>query len=318
MPSKKIAFVDTVHDVLRKGLEQLGWTCSDLTESTLQEIENQINDYQGIVIRSRFTLDKNFLSKATNLEFIARSGSGLENIDVDYCKHRNIQLFNSPEGNRNAVAEHAVGMLLALFNQLIKADTEVRSGKWDREGNRGLELEGKTVGIIGYGNNGSTFAKVLSGFGVEILAFDKYKRKFGNDRIQEVSLDEIFLRADIVSFHIPQNNETIGFLNDEFVSKMKKPFYVLNLSRGKIVSTAALLKALDSGKILGACLDVLEFEKPSFELSDEKKSGEYSPMKNLFSRKNVILSPHVAGWTEESYYKLSLVLLEKVKKHYSK
>jgi len=313
---KKVAFLDTVHDVLWKGLENLGWTCVDLTETDESKVAEQISSCHGIVIRSRFSLDQNFLLKATSLEFIARSGSGLENIDVDYCKQRNIHLFNSPEGNRNAVAEHGIGMLLALFNQLIKADAEVRMAKWDREANRGFELEGKTVGIIGYGNNGSAFAKVLSGFGVEILAHDKYKSSFGNDRVLESSLEDIFQRADIVSFHIPQNKETINFLNDDFVSKMRKPFYLLNLSRGKIVSTVSLLKGLDSTKILGACLDVLEFEQPSFELADDSKKGQYSAMNELFSRKNVILTPHVAGWTNESYFKLSSVLLEKIRLHF--
>lgn len=314
---KKVAFLDTVHEILWNGLTEMGWECVDLTSTEKSAIIECISDFQGIVVRSRFPMDKEFLSHAGQLEFIARSGAGMENIDVDYCSGRGIELVNAPEGNRNAVAEHAVGMLLSLFNHLNKADKEVRSGIWDRESNRGVELEGKTVGIIGYGNNGAATAQVLSGFGCEIIAYDKYKSGFGSDRVEEVDLEEIFKRADVVSFHIPQNEETVYFFDQDFVRKMEKPFYLINLSRGKIVSTEALLDGMQSKKVVGACLDVLEFEKASFEDMFASSDAMPTAFKALIQSKQVILSPHVGGWTAESYRKLSQVLLDKLKRLYS-
>jgi D-3-phosphoglycerate dehydrogenase len=219
-------------------------------------------------------------------------------------------LFNAPEGNRNAVAEHALGMLLALFNQLGKCDSEVRQGIWDREGNRGIELDGKTVGIIGFGNNGSAFAHKLSGFDVRILAYDKYKTGFGTERIEESSLNAIFDAADVLSFHVPQNEETLFMGNKRFFQQFKRPIYLINLSRGKIVKLSDLLDALNEKRILGACLDVLEIEKPSFEKMDSEKIPE--ELRLLFQRKNILFSPHVGGWTTESYYKLSSVLANKI------
>jgi D-3-phosphoglycerate dehydrogenase len=255
-------------------------------------------------------MDANLLDAAPNLKFIARSGAGMENIDLDYCAKRNIQLFNAPEGNRNAVGEHALGMLLALMNNLVTADAEVRSGKWDREGNRGIELDGKTVGIIGYGNNGEAFAKKLRGFDVQILAYDKYKSNFGNKFVQESTLEELYANADVISFHIPQNEETLFWANDLFFESIQKPFFLLNLSRGKIVETKALLKAIENGKVLGAGLDVLEFEKASFENFFDGNMPE--AFQQLLASKKVILSPHVGGWTNESYFKLSAVLADKI------
>src|SRR5690606_20668703 len=224
------------------------FNCIDATPLSIDSIQPLLKDAFGIVIRSRFAMDANFLQHAPNLKFIARSGAGMENIDEKYCEKHEITLFNAPEGNRNAVGEHALGMLLALFNQLVKSDKEVRSGKWDREGNRGIELDGKTVGIIGYGNNGAAFAKKLRGFDVQVLAYDKYKTDFGNQFIKECSLDDIFNNADVVSFHIPQNEETLFMANNAFFAKFKKPIYLINLSRGKIVQTSALVEALKNGK----------------------------------------------------------------------
>ena len=234
----------------------------------------------------------------------------MENIDIEYCKSRNITLHNAPEGNRNALGEHALGMLLSLLNHLNKGDKEVRSGKWDREGNRGEELDGKTVGIIGFGNNGQAFAKKLRGFDVDVLAYDKYKSNFGNEYVQEVSLDEIFEKADVVSFHIPQNTETLFMGDDSFFKSFKKPIYVLNLSRGKIVATEALVNALKSQQVIAAGLDVLEYEKSSFESFFEQELP--SAFQYLLNAENVILSPHVGGWTKESYFKLSDVLADKI------
>jgi len=309
---KKVAFLDIVHPVLMEELNKKYFDCIDLTSATISDIENNMHQYHGIVVRSRFPINKAFLEKATHLEFIARSGAGMENIDIDYCESNHIQLFNAPEGNRNAVAEHALGMLLALFNNLIKGDKEVRQGIWDREGNRGVELDGKTVGIIGYGNNGSAFAKKLRGFDVKILAYDKYKSNFGNDFVEVADMKTIFNQADVISFHIPQTEDTKFMVDENYLNKFKKNIYLINLARGKIVKTDSLLNALHSNKVLGACLDVLEFEKTSFEdmFSDLKNIPE--DFKQLIESNKVILSPHVGGWTKESYYKLSKVLADKI------
>ena len=307
---RNVLFLDTVHPILEERLTANNFNCIDATQLPIEKIQPLLKDAFGIVIRSRFSMNEEFLSKCPKLKFIARSGAGMENIDEAFCETRKIQLFNAPEGNRNAVGEHALGMLLALFNQLVKADTEVRKGVWDREGNRGIELDGKTIGIIGYGNNGSAFAKKLRGFDVKVLAYDKYKSGFGNQFIQESSLEEIFKFADVVSFHIPQNEETIFMANNNFFSNFKKPIYLINLSRGKIVQTSALVNLLKSGKVLGACLDVLEYEKSSFESFFEQEIP--SDFKYILESEKTILSPHVGGWTHESYYKLSDVLADKI------
>lgn len=305
-----VVFLDTVHPVLQERLTALGWNCIDETLSTIQASKKSLAMADGIVIRARFRLDASILQFAPQLKFIARSGAGMENIDQDYCENHNIQLINAPEGNRNAVGEHALGMLLALLNKLHTADREVRNGIWDREGNRGLELDGLTVGIIGFGNNGRAFAKKLRGFDVQVLAYDKYKSDFGNSFVKESSLSELFEKSDVISFHIPQNEETLFFANDSFFEAFKKPIFLLNLSRGKIVQTSSLIKALKSGKVRGAGLDVLEYEKSSFEqLFDQVLTSDF---KYLLEAKNVILSPHVGGWTEESYFKLSDVLADKI------
>jgi D-3-phosphoglycerate dehydrogenase len=309
---KKVAFIDVVHPILQQRLEENGFECDDLTQLSKFEIETQISNYHGIVIRSRFAVDDTFLKKAYKIEFIARSGAGMENIDIDYCKARQITLHNAPEGNRNAVGEHALGMLLSLFNNLNKGDNEIRNGIWDREGNRGVELDGKTVGIIGFGNNGKAFAKKLKGFDVDVLVYDKYKSNFEDDTISEVSMDNIFEKADIISFHIPQNEETLFLVDDEFLSKIKKNIYLINLSRGKIVKTSSLVNGIKSGKIKGACLDVLEFEKASFENIFSDKSNLPDAFNFILNSKQTLLSPHVGGWTTESYFKLSNVLANKI------
>lgn len=310
----KIIFLDTVHPILEERLVSANHQCIQVIDSDFESTKNLISDAEGIVIRSRFPMDAKLLDFAPNLKFIARSGAGMENIDLDYCSKRNIQLFNAPEGNRNAVGEHALGMLLALLNNLVTADLEVRSGKWDREGNRGIELDGKTVGIIGYGNNGEAFAKKLRGFDVQILAYDKYKSNFGNEFVNESTLEELYANADVISFHIPQNAETLFWANDTFFESIQKPFFLLNLSRGKIVETKALLNAIESGKVLGAGLDVLEFEKASFENFFDGNMPE--AFQQLLASKKVILSPHVGGWTSESYFKLSDVLADKILQHF--
>lgn len=306
----KVYFLDTVHPILQERLQAAGYMCLDFTEQSRERCEEAIRDAHGLVIRSRFPMDEGFLRHAPELKFIARSGAGMENIDIAYTQQRGITCYNAPEGNRNAVGEHALGMLLSLMNHLNRGDREVRNGIWDREGNRGVELDGKTIGIIGYGNNGAAFAKKLRGFDVEILAFDKYKAGFSTDQLKESSLQEIFQRADVLSFHIPQNSETLYMGNVEFFAQFKKPIYVLNLSRGKIIRTTDLMKGVNEGRILGAGLDVLEFESSSFE---NIFSGNIPPaFKELLASDKVILSPHVGGWTVESYFKLSDVLADKI------
>jgi D-3-phosphoglycerate dehydrogenase len=306
----KLLFIDTVHPVLKERLTSRGFLCVDGTKMTREEVLFELQDTYGIVIRARFTLDKDFLLSADKLKFIARSGSGLENIDQNYCIDRGIELFNSPEGNRNAVAEHALGMLLALLNKLNLSDRQVKNGIWDREGNRGEELDGKTIGIIGYGNNGAAFAKKLRGFDVKILAFDKYKTGFGDHFVQECTLQAIFQQADVVSFHIPLNKETKYLANDTFFNSFTNPIRLVNLSRGKIVNTKDLVYALKTEKVLGACLDVLEFETKSFESFFEQHLPE--EFNFLIHSDKVLLSPHVGGWTTESYFKLSNVLADKI------
>lgn len=306
----KVIFLDTVHSILEERLTAAGFECIDATSFNKDKCLQLISDAAGIVIRSRFPMDAEFLAHAKQLKFIARSGAGMENIDMDYCEERNIQLINAPEGNRNAVGEHALGMLLALFNKLVTADQEVRKGVWNREGNRGTELDGKTVGIIGYGNNGAAFAKKLRGFDVTILAYDKYKSNFGTETVTETDLETLYAQADVISFHIPQNEETLFWADETFFASVRKSFYLLNLSRGKIVKTTALMHAIQQGKVLGAGLDVLEFEKTSFENLFE---GEMDPsFQELLTSPKVILTPHVGGWTVESYFKLSNVLADKI------
>jgi len=311
----KVLFIDSVHAVLQERLEKMGYECIDGTHLDFLETKSALADeIVGIVVRSRFRMDEKLLGDAKSLKFIARSGAGMENIDEKFTSSRNITLFNAPEGNRTAVAEHALGMLLALFNQLKKGDFEVRQGIWDREGNRGLELTGKTVGIIGYGNNGKAFAKVLQGFDCTILVYDKYKTINLSENVKQVSLEEVYEKSEVISFHIPQNEETIFWADDDFFKSVRNPFFLINLSRGKIVNTEALMDAIESKKVRGAVLDVLEFESSSFE----SVFGNQMPFafKKLIECPKVLLSPHVGGWTVESYFKLSNVLADKIQLHY--
>jgi len=309
---KKILFLDIVHPILEERLIEMGFTCEQDLTSSKEKVELKIDNYFGLVIRSRFPIDKTFLEKASNLKFIARSGAGLENIDINFAEEKGVKVFNSPEGNMDAVGEHAIGMLLQLFNQLKKGDTEVRNAIWDREGNRGLEIAGKTVGIIGYGNMGSAFAKKLSGFGCKVIAYDKYKTGFSNEFVKEVALNELYEKAEVVSLHVPQAKDTFHLVDDDFITKFKNNIYLINTARGKNVKIADLVKHIRSGKVLGACLDVLEYEAKSFETINPKslpKDFQY-----LVKSNKVVLSPHVAGWTKESYVKLSSFLADKIEK----
>jgi D-3-phosphoglycerate dehydrogenase len=305
-----VLFIDTVHPVLEQSLAKSGYQCTDGTNWNHEKILKEISNYQGIVIRSKFTINKSFLDKATSLKFIARSGSGLENIDLDEAKIHNVRVFNSPEGNRNAVGEHALGMLLMLFNKLKQGDDEVRQGQWNREKNRGIELDGMTIGLIGYGNTAQMFAKKLRGFDVEILAYDPYHPNFPNEDAKSVTLQTIQKNANIISFHVPETNETRYMLNDDFIGKCINPFYLVNTSRGKVVKTASVVKAMKTDKIKGVCLDVLEYETKAFGNFTDNEIPE--DFKYLAKSKSTVLSPHVAGWTVESYIKLSSTLFDKI------
>ncbi len=309
----KILHLDTNHSLLINQLNDLGFTNREDYSSSKEVVEAKIHEYDGIVIRSRFRIDKQFLDKATNLKFIGRVGAGLENIDGDYAESKGVYLISAPEGNRNAVGEHALGMLLSLFNKLNKADKEVRQGKWLREDNRGIELDGKTVGLIGYGNMGKAFAKKLKGFDVQVLCYD-IKLNIGDENARQVSLKELQEKADVLSLHTPQTLLTTNMVNEAFISQFKKSFWLINTARGKSVVTSDLVEALKSGKILGAGLDVLEYEKASFEnlfSSEMPQAFEY-----LIQAENVLLTPHVAGWTIESKEKLAQTIVDKIKQRF--
>lgn len=310
----KILHIDSNHPLLWEQLQQAGFQNEADFTSSKQEVEAKIENYHGIVIRSRFKIDKAFLDKATNLQFIARVGAGLESIDCDYATAKGIHLIAAPEGNANAVGEHAIGMLLSLFNNLNKANNEVKSGQWKREANRGHELEGKTVGIIGYGNMGKSFAKKLRGFDVTVLCHDILPN-LGDSNATQVSLSELQERADVLSLHTPWTPETDKMINADFINQFKKSFWLINTARGNSVVTADLVEALKSGKILGAGLDVLEYEKLSFEtLFEGEKPAAFE---YLLQAENVLLTPHIAGWTFESHQKLAQTIVDKIKGIYA-
>jgi len=302
----RVLFIDRVHPSLKKNLKKNHFVCDESYHLSKEEIEKIIHNYEGIIIRSRFIIDSNFIIKAKNLKFIARAGSGLENIDLEFAESKNIKCFNASEGNRQAVAEHAIGMILSLFNNLNISDKEVRLGKWEREGNRGVELQGKTVGIIGFGNTGSAFANALQGFRVKILAYDKYL----TDYPFQSNMQEIYKQADIVSLHIPLTEETRYLVNNNFINNFEKDFYFINTARGKCANTKSIVKSLKNGKLKGACLDVVEYEKNSFEnLSKIRFTNE---MQYLIKSKKTILTPHIAGWTVKSNIKIAKILTEKI------
>lgn len=306
MPTKHLLIVDDLHPLFKQEAEALGYVVSDEPLFTREQTLASIKEYEGLAIRTKFQVDREILDAAPNLKWIARAGAGMDNIDEAYAKAKGIQCINAPEGNADAVGEHAVGMLLALLNKFRQADMQVRTGVWDREGNRGWELKGRTVGIIGYGHMGQAFAQKLQGFGVQVLAYDKYKTGFSDAFAKEVSMEEIVKLSDVLSLHVPLTRETKNLVNQEYLYHFRKPIFLLNTARGEVLDTAALVKALKEGKVLGAGLDVLETEKfPAL--------GEQTWYPELVAQSNVLLSPHVAGWTQESYRKLSEVLAEKLK-----
>lgn len=300
-----ILIVDDIHPVFIEQAEALGYQCNYRPDIKSDEALNIIGSYTGLLIRSKLQVDKAVLDAAINLRFICRAGAGMDNIDEQYALGKGIKLMNAPEGNSDAVGEHAVGMLLALMNNFNRADAQIRAGSWQREANRGFELKGKTIGIIGYGHMGRSFARKLQGFEVNIIAYDKYKTGFTDQYAREVSMEEIVKHSDVLSLHIPLTPETNGMVDDEYLFHFKKPIFLLNTARGKVAKVQAILNAIKAGKIRGAGLDVLEVEKyPA--LAEQPWYNE------LVQSGKVLLTPHVAGWTFDSYRKLSEVLAQKL------
>ncbi len=309
--SKKCLIVDEMHESIQGLLSQIGIEPVYRPKASREEILDLIGDFEGLLIRSKTTVDRELVDRAVKLEFIGRAGAGLDKIDVEHVESRGIEILNAPEGNRDALAEHAVAMLLNLLNNINRADREVRNWIWDREGNRGVELSDKTVGIIGYGHMGQAFVQRLRAFDCRVLVYDKYKKGFGTKNVEEVSLEKMFAKADVLSLHVPLTEETRGWIDAEFFGQFKKNIYLLNTARGEIIPTRDLLNLLDSGKLIGAALDVLEKEKFD-QLSAEQKSL----FEDLFNRKNVVLSPHVGGWTFASFKRINEVLVGKIATHY--
>ncbi|MDC6387582.1 2-hydroxyacid dehydrogenase [Maribacter sp. PR1] len=308
----KVLHVDTNHPLIIEQFNELGFQNDEDYNSSKEAIEEKIEEYDGLIIRSRFSIDASFLDKAKNLKFIGRLGAGLENIDTKYAKSLGIFLAAAPEGNRNAVGEHAMGMLLSLFNKLNKAHGEVKNGTWDREGNRGIELEGKVVGIIGYGNMGKAFAKKLKGFDVdEVICYD-IEGGVEDENARQVGIMELHQKTDVLSLHVPQTESTIGMIDSEFLNKFHKNIWIINTARGKCIKTEDLVSALKTNKVLGAGLDVLEYEKSSFE-NMFTGNGLPEAFEYLTRSDNVLLTPHVAGWTVESKIKLAQTIVDKIK-----
>lgn len=310
--SHNVLFLDSVHPVLRDTLEQLEFNCREELSLSGRELIDNIGDIHGVVIRSRVPIRREFIDGAPQLKWIARVGSGLENIDVEYADQKGVKVWNAPTGLSNAVGEHTLGMLLSLLKNIVKGDHEMRKGVWDRAGNRGEELDGKTVGIWGYGATGMAFAKKLQGFEVNILAYDKYKSDFGDDRVTAAEPEDIFRHADIVSFHIPLNAETEGMVNGEFLDRFQKRLHLINTSRGPILKIADLVRKMQDYKVQTAALDVFEYEESSFDLSEiDDPNWTY-----LIESNRTILTPHVAGWSHQSKLRMAAQILDQIKEYY--
>jgi D-3-phosphoglycerate dehydrogenase len=303
----KVLITDDVHPLLIEQLQQMGYEVNFQPNITFEETLAQIAAFTGLIINSKILCGPELLDKALNLRWIGRLGSGMEVIDTKACDERGVKYFNSPEGNRNAVAEHALGLLLNLLNNITKSNNEVKRGKWIREPNRGEELSGKTIGIIAFGNTGEALAKILRGFDVQVLAYDKYKKEFGDEHVKESTLEEIFKKADIVSLHLPLTDETKYMVDDKFLNSFRKPIYLINTSRGKVLKTTALIDAIQSGKVKAAALDVLENEKIN-QLNEQEQQW----FDALVRDERIILTPHIAGWTAESKRKIAEVVIEKL------
>lgn len=308
---QNILFINEAHPILVERLRQAGLNCHFDFISPRESLQQNLSKFDGVVLRSRINVDKAFIDAASNLKFIAREGVGVEHIDVSYAETKGITVLTSPEGSRDTVAEHTIGLLLTLLNNLSRADKQVRAGKWLREANRATELKGKTVGIIGYGNMGQAFAKRLQGFGVKVLAYDRYKSNYGNSYAQAVDLETLQAKSDIISLHIFYIPDNLHFVNADFISKFRKPIYIINTARGLVLNTADLVEAMKGGKVLGAALDVLEYEEQSFAAI---KKTLPAPFQYLIAAENVVLSPHIAGWSFESKEGHGRVLADKILK----
>lgn len=304
--------VDQMHEKTKDLLEEVGLQVDYRPDITREEIISEIGDYEGLIIRSKTKVDSSLIEAAKQLKFVGRAGAGVDNLDVDRLEQKEIEIFNAPEGNRNALAEHTMGLLLALMHKIVKADKEVRNKKWLREDNRGTELSGKTVGLLGYGNMGQAFAQKLSAFECDVLAYDKYKKSYTNDNCKAAGLEELFERCDVFSIHIPLTSETRNMIDEKFIQSFKKDIYLLNTARGEILSFSACCDGLKSGKIKGLALDVLENEK-----IDQLSPAQLQCFEELADSDKVILTPHVAGWSYESYENISIVLAEKIGKYLS-
>lgn len=308
---KRCLIADEMHESILPLLEGIGFKTDYRPGISREELLVVIADYQVLLIRSKTDIDKAMVDAATQLEVIGRAGAGLDKIDVAYVESKGIEIVNAPEGNRDALAEHVMGMLLAMLNNVVSADAEVRQWIWNREANRGIELSDKTIGIIGYGNMGQAFVQRLRAFDCRILVYDKYKKGFGTKKVEEVSLEKIYDKADILSLHVPLSDETRGWVNRGFIEKFRKDIFLINSARGEILPVKDLLSLLESGKVIGAALDVLEKEK-----FDKLTSEEKELFTDLFQRRNVVLSPHVGGWTFASYKRINEVLVGKIGAHY--
>lgn len=311
---KKILFINQVHPVMSQTLTAAGYTCVEDTKSTKEQIEANLSRYDGIVLRSRISIDKQFLDAGKHLDFIAREGVGLEHINVEYAESLGITVYISPEGSRDTVGEHAIGMLLNLLNKINTADRQVRAGEWLREENRAIEVKGKTIGIIGYGNMGTSFAQKISGFEVKCLTYDKYKTNYGDEYAEEASLERIFAEADIVTLHIPYEEDNYHLVDEKFIASFSKNIFIINTARGLVLKTAAVTEGLKSGKVLGAGLDVLEYEESSFSKVNFADLPE--PFHYLIASDKVVLAPHIAGWSFESKKKHGQVLARKIMNFY--
>lgn len=313
---KKILFIDRTHPYLPQRLNDLGFICETAYDLTKGAIEKILPDYFGVVLRSRINIDKTFIDAGYNLAFVAREGVGTEHIDLEYATSKNLEVLISPEGSRDTVAEHTLGLLLCLLNNLSRADAQVRRGEWVREGNRGLEIKGKTVGILGYGHMGSAFAQRLAGFEARVIAYDKYKENYGDQYAEAVDLQTLFSETDILSIHIPYSPANHYFIDDAFLRRFNKPVFLINTARGLVLNTADLVRYLQSGQVRGAALDVLEYEESSFE---KIAAGDLpAPFQYLRQSGNVVLSPHIAGWSFESKLGHARVLAEKIENLFAK